>query len=95
MAAEFEPERFITVSEMELVVDGTVVPVGQSGGGRIVLNRRFAIPAGEYPYRHRLYADAGGLLSESERTVRVLDGSHEPRTDYAVEFSPVAEPAVA
>ena len=91
MSSAVEPERFITVSEMDLTVDGVTHGVSQTGGGEMRLDRPAVLPKGDAEYRFRLYSDGGELLSDEARTVRILEGSDEPRTTYRVETVRSAE----
>ena len=91
MSSSTEPERFITVGRSELIVNGTVHAVAQTGGGEFRLRRPTALPAGEAEFRFRLYSDGGELLSDETKPARILEGCDEPRIAYRVEtFSPAA-----
>ena len=82
-----EPERFITVGQSELIVNGTVYPLSHTGGGQITLKRPTALPTGEADFRFRLYSDDGELLSDTTKVVTIVEGSDEPRVEYRVEMT--------
>ena len=85
MSDSEKPERFITVGQSELIVNGRTYPLARTGGGEFELRQAAALPTGDAEFRFRLFSDDGELLSDSTKQVRILESSSDSRTTYRVE----------